>query len=214
MIFFGFKIKKIKEKCFYWIDAQKITNYLGKQITKNRPSLCIYIKNINHEKYYYFLLGTSKSKKEIRSKNFTNYFVNIKKTNINNLIENTNFQSNTIYTISEKNLEQFFSDNHFIGKIDKEDWNSVKKSIKLTFNDEVGIQSFFSSTYLRWVLFQHGKNFIYIGSRHHKSKIKNILNTSIKKNIKDSSILVKNINNSNNQLMNKLKFDVKDFNKK
>ncbi|MDE5545474.1 MAG: hypothetical protein K2I76_02590 [Malacoplasma sp.] len=111
-------------------------------------------------------------------------------------------------------MEQFFSNNYFIGKIGKEDWISIKKSIKLVFNDEISVQSFFSSTYLRWILFQHGKNFIYIGSRHHKSKIKNILKTSIKKNIKDSSILTKNINNSNNQLMSKLKFDIKDFNKK
>lgn len=68
--------------------------------------------------FYQVLL---KAKKEIRSKNFTNYFVNIKKTNINNSIENTNFQSNTIYVVSEKNLEQFFSNNYFIGKIGKED---------------------------------------------------------------------------------------------
>ncbi|MDE5841629.1 MAG: sugar nucleotide-binding protein, partial [Malacoplasma sp.] len=35
---------------------------------------------------------------------FTRKIFEIKKRNINNLIENTNFQSNTIYVVSEKKL--------------------------------------------------------------------------------------------------------------
>lgn len=207
-------MKKIKEKCFYWIDAHKVTNYLSSQISKKRPCLCIYSSKIDSIKYYYFLLGTSRSKSQIRAKNFTNYFFKTFPSKINNLYKITNIQSNTIYVISEKDLDLFFDDNHFIGNISNTDWMMIKKFVIDAFNDGVNALSFFSFIYLKWIIYNHGKNFKYIGSRHRKLDISDSLKYIIKRNLWVSSILTKKINKSYNSLLNKLKFDLKDFNKR
>lgn len=214
LFFWCLKMIKIKEKCFYWIDAWKITNYLSSQIRKKRPCICIYSNKINSIRYYYFVLGTSRSKSEIRAKNFTNYFFKVFPSNLNHLYKITNIQTNTIYVISEKDLNLFFTSNCFLGKISNPDWMIIKNFVIDAFNDGVNILSFYSSIYLRWFIYSYGKNFKYIGSRHRKLEIKNSLKYIIKRNLWVSQILVKNLNKLSSFLLNKLELDLKDFSKR
>lgn len=203
---------EIKRNCFYWINGSKVTNYLQKQITKKRPAFCFLIKRVNGINYYYFVLGTSKAKNEVRVQNFTNYFVNIQPSQINNLEMQTNFQTNTIYIIPEDDLNIFFDEEHsyFIGKSTTNEIKLIINQIDNSYSDGVHALSFFSNEYLKWLFIDNGKNFLYIASRHHKTLTKNVLKTTIKKYSKESRTLINNLN-KNDYFINKLRISIIDL---
>ena len=144
-----------------------MTNYYGNIISKHRPFICVNVKKINGIKYYYFISGTSKRIKDIKVKQFLNYFINIKKSEINNLVYDTNFQCNTIYVFSENDAENFFI--NFIGKLSTSDVLKINDMFYKVVDNKLWSLSFYS---LHWYILDVGINFLYIASRHKKKKNK------------------------------------------
>ena len=177
---------KISNNCLYWLNADKITNYLGKTVTKKRPSLCIGQKNINKETYYYFLLGTSVETSERQFKNFNNFFVKIKKNIVNKLAKHTYFQTNIIYVLRESDLSIYVQG--YIGKLTNKDILSTSKNYREAFELEICLFSFYSNRYSKWLIGNYQSNFKDIASANNKNK-KYFKNTIIR-NISESKCLI------------------------
>ncbi len=131
----------VKPFCLYWIDATSIKNYYGNIISKTRPFLCFNVKKIDKIKYYYFISGTSKLKKDIKIKQFMEYFCSIQSSKINNLEKTTLFQCNTIYVIPEYDLKKFFCG--FIGRLSDSNETKIKKYLSNALNDRVWCISYY-----------------------------------------------------------------------
>lgn len=181
-----YKPCKILINCLYWMNADKITNYFGNTITKNRPLLCIDEKKINDEIYCYFLIGTTSNQYERRYKNFSKFFIMIEKDIINKLVANTHFQTNTIYVIKKEDIDIYTP--RFIGKMIPKNITKVHEVYKNAFNVEVCIFSFYSNKYSKWIIGRYQSNFKNIASANNKNK-KNTANI-INRNISESTTMI------------------------
>ncbi|MGL5246485.1 MAG: hypothetical protein ACRC8C_02880 [Mycoplasmoidaceae bacterium] len=161
-----------KKGSIYWMNGKKINNYLSKNLAKKRPFICIDKKKINNNILYYFISGTSRSKKDIKAKQFINYFLKIKKSSSNKLSYDTLFQMNCIYVISEKNISKLILDKkkYYLGDLK----NSEKKKMNTIFFD-VNDEKIYSLTYIDFdnlknnsYLIHYQKKFLYTATRHKK----------------------------------------------
>ncbi|MDK2819781.1 MAG: hypothetical protein KFW07_03015 [Mycoplasmataceae bacterium] len=178
---------KIINNCLYWLNADKITNYFGKTVTKNRPFLCVEQKIINKEKYYYFLMGTSIEKNERQFKNFNNFFITIKKDIINKLEKNTHFQTNIIYVIRESDIN--FYTPKYIGKSTPKNMINISKKYKDAFDLEICLFSFYSNKYSKWLIGAYQSNFKDIASANKKNK--KYFGNTINRNVSESKTMIK-----------------------
>ena len=173
---------RVDPKNIYWLDANKIDNYLNNPLTKKRPFICVEIKKINNIKYYYLISGTTQNFKERKFKQFSNNFFEIKKNIIfNDLNEITYFQSNTIYIISEKNIDIFFI--RHSGEIAENDKKIITKYINKSYDDKLIIFSIYSEKYNKWFILKYQNNFIYQAScsKKWKAEIKKKILINVKK---------------------------------
>ena len=178
---------KISDNSLYWLNADKITNYFGKTVTKKRPFLCIGQRNINNEKYYYFILGTSVETKARQFKNFNNFFVKVNKNIVNNLEKNTYFQTNVIYVIKKSDLALYTPS--YIGNLTLKNVKNVSNNYREAFELEICLFSFYSNRYSKWLIGAYQSNFKDVASANNKNKkyFKNI----ILRNISESKTMIK-----------------------
>lgn len=143
------------------------------------------------------MCGTSKNANEIRVKNFSNFFVEIENSLINNLTTITSFQCNTIYCMDEDSIKTFYK--KFIGNISQLEKEKIFYSINDAFDKGVWVNSYFSIKNISWITLDYGDSFILVASRHNKKskKIKTILMSKIK----ESKRMIKILQSTNKNIL-------------
>ncbi len=164
------------------LNANKITNYLGNPISKNRPFVCFDIRQINKEKYYYFIPGTSKISSERKVKNFNKFYLKITQNSIiNKLNQKTFFQVNIIYIIKETDLHIYSS--FYRGKISLSEQQQISNLYNEAKKQEISAFMIYLEKWNKWFIGRVQKNFKEIASANNKRK--NFFSRIISQNIKN-----------------------------
>lgn len=186
------KNPKISKWGIYWLDADKIYNYLDLPIRKRRPFVCVDIRKINNDKFYYFIPGTSKNPKHIKVKNFSKFYIKIDNSSINKLNKPSFVQVNILYIIKYKDLNNFISEkNYYIGKILSKEKTDIAKQYNNAKNQEICSFTIYSRKFSKWFIGSTQANFKEIASANKKRKKEFAI--SISKNIKNGAQEINNL---------------------
>ncbi len=163
------KINKVKVNCIYFLDANKIENYLGWTVSKHRPFICIHKENISGNWYYFFIYGTSQKINNLKVKNFSKCFIVIKPNEFKNKLKKiTHFQTNLLYVIKDVDIDNFFVE--YYGELIKTESKQIINMLNKNYENEIYHISFWNTNYNKWLSIGNGKEFIRIASKHPKKQ--------------------------------------------
>lgn len=187
------KLPKIVRWSIYWLDADKIYNYLDLPIRKTRPFVCVDIRKIDNKKFYYFIPGTTKSRKTLRVKNFSKFYIKIDNSSIINKLNKPSFvQVNILYIIQDEDLNNFISGkNYYIGKISTKEKTSIENAYNNAMSQEICSFTIYSGKFSKWFIGRTQANFKEIASANNKKKKEFAI--TISKNIKNGRREINNL---------------------